>query len=98
MGSTRAAANCALVVAGLVVLTAGAAQARPWTPRAPGVEPKPAHALRTPATWPAEPEPPAPIDAAKFTAAYAHLCGVDAASSKAAVAGQLLTAAQAGKS
>ncbi len=98
MGGIRTAAKCAFAAGSLVVLTASAAHARPWTPRAPAVEPKPAHALRTPTTWPAEPDAPAPIDPAKFTAAYAHLCGVDAASSKAAVAGQLLTAAQAANS
>ena len=38
------------------------------------------------------------MDLAKFTAAYAHLCGVDPSSSKAAIAGQVLTAAQAANS
>ena len=56
------------------VWAARPAIARPWPARAPSVEPKPAHQLRDPATWPAEPEVPAPIDAARFQAAYAHLC------------------------
>jgi murein DD-endopeptidase MepM/ murein hydrolase activator NlpD len=99
MRSIRAAARCALAAAGLVVLATSSVQAaRPWPPRAPAAEPKPAHQLRTPSTWPAEPDAPAPVDAAKFTAAYAHLCGVDPTSSRGAIAGQVLTAAQAGNS
>jgi murein DD-endopeptidase MepM/ murein hydrolase activator NlpD len=94
----RAVAKCALAAAGLVVVTTSAAHARPWPPRAPAVEPKPAHQLRTPTTWPAEPETPVGIDPAKFTAAYAHLCGLDPSSSKAALATQLLSVAQAGHS
>ncbi len=71
------------------------ALARPWPARAPSVEPKPAHQLRDPATWPAEPEVPAPIDAARFQAAYAHLCRVAPDSPRAALATQILTAAAA---
>ena len=79
-------------------LGAGVAVARPWPARAPSVEPKPAHQLRDPATWPAEPEVPAPIDPTRFQASYAHLCRVAADSPRAAVAGQILTAAAAAKS
>jgi murein DD-endopeptidase MepM/ murein hydrolase activator NlpD len=91
-------AQCAFGALVLFAATSSVAVARPWPPRAPAVEPKPAHQLRTPSTWPAEPDAPSPVDPAKFTAAYAHLCGFDPSSSKAAVAGQLLTAAQAGNS
>jgi hypothetical protein len=83
------------VVVGALCLASGVASARPWPPRAPGLEPKPAHQLRDPATWPAEPEVPAPIDAARFQAAYAHLCRVAPDSPKAALATQILTAAAA---
>jgi murein DD-endopeptidase MepM/ murein hydrolase activator NlpD len=86
------------VVAGALCLTGNAAFARPWTPRAPGVEPKPAHQLRDPATWPAEPNVPAPLDAARFQAAYAHMCGVAEDSPKAALAAEILTVATAAKS
>jgi murein DD-endopeptidase MepM/ murein hydrolase activator NlpD len=72
--------------------------ARPWPTRAPTVEPKPAHQLRDPATWPAEPDVPAPIDAARFQVAYAHLCGVAADAPRAALAAQILNAADAAKS
>src|SRR5450755_2126937 len=88
----------AMAAAGALVSAGGAAVARPWTAREPAVEPKPAHQLRNPATWPAEPELPAPIDAARFRAAYAHLCGVETDSTKASLAGQILTAADATKS
>jgi hypothetical protein len=74
------------------------ALARPWTARAPSVEPKPAHQLRDPATWPAEPDVPTPIDAVRFQAAYAHLCGVASDAPRALVATQILTAADAAKS
>jgi len=74
------------------------ALARPWTPRAPTAEPKPAHQLRDPATWPAEPEVPAPIDAVRFQAAYAHLCGVAADAPRALLASQILSAAEVAKS
>jgi murein DD-endopeptidase MepM/ murein hydrolase activator NlpD len=79
----------------------GVAQAaRPWEAREPSVDPKPAHQLRDPgATWPAEPVTPAsPIDAAKFTAAWASLCGVKADSAIAALAPKVLSAAAAAKS
>ncbi len=61
-----------------LVAAAGTANARPWDAREPAHDPKPAHALKNPeAVWPAEPAmPAAPIDAAKFTAAWAYLCGV----------------------
>jgi hypothetical protein len=86
--------GCALVLGGGLLLgSAHPALARPWPARAPSVEPKPAHQLRDPATWPAEPEVPAPIDAARFQAAYAHLCRVAPDSPRAALATQILTAA-----
>src|SRR5579884_652790 len=94
MGGILARAKCAVGALALLVATSGVAWARSWTPRAPAAEPKPAHQLRNPATWPAEPAAPAPIDAAKFQAAYAHLCNLDATSSKAAIAAQVLAAAQ----
>ncbi|HVV49464.1 MAG TPA: peptidoglycan DD-metalloendopeptidase family protein, partial [Polyangia bacterium] len=83
---------------GALVMASGVAAARPWPARAPSVEPKPAHQLRDPATWPAEPDAPAPIDAAKFRAAYAHLCNVPVDSPRAALAPTILTAAAAAKS
>jgi len=97
--STLRCARLVLVALGASLCSwGGVARARPWPPRAPGVEPKPAHQLRDPATWPAEPEVPAPIDGTRFQAAYAHLCGVAADSPKAALAPQILTAADAAKS
>jgi hypothetical protein len=82
------------------VLTPAAAQAaRPWEAREPAVEPKPAHQLRNPATWPAEPEAPAaPLDADKFQAAWAYLCGVAPDSTIAALAPKIIAAATAAKS
>ncbi len=70
---TRAAA---LLVPCLLVAATGTAMAgKPWPPREPTREPNPAHQLRNPVTtWPAEPEAPAPIDDARFTAALAYLC------------------------
>ena len=65
--------------------------------RAPGVDPKPAHQLRDPATWPAEPEVPAP-NADRFQAAYAHLCKVAPDSPRATIAAQILTVAAAANS
>jgi murein DD-endopeptidase MepM/ murein hydrolase activator NlpD len=88
----------ALAAAGALVSASGAAVARPWTAREPSIEPKPAHQLRNPSTWPAEPEVPAPLDGERFRAAYAHLCGVPADSSIAAIAPQILTAADTAKS
>jgi len=74
------------------------AQARPWEAREPAVDPKPAHQLRNPATWPAEPEMPvAPIDPAKFSAAWAYLCNVAPASTTAALAPKILAAAATAK-
>src|ERR1051325_11500866 len=75
-----------------------AAYARPWEAREPAIEPKPAHQLRNPGTWPAEPETPAPLDAAKFGAAWANLCGVAPDSSVAALAPKIIAAAAAFKS
>src|SRR4051812_18282589 len=74
------------------------AHARPWEAREPSVDPKPAHQLKNPAIWPAEPEAPvAPIDAAKFAAAWAYLCGVPADSATAALAPKILAAAATAK-
>jgi hypothetical protein len=81
-----------------LVVASGTAQARPWEAREPAVDPKPAHQLRNPATWPAEPDAPAPIDEAKFTAAWAHLCGVAADSTTAALGPKIVAAAAAAKS
>jgi hypothetical protein len=74
--------------------------ARPWEAREPSVDPKPAHQLKNPAAvWPAEPDmPPAPLDAVKFTAAWAHICGVAADSATAALAPKIIAAAVAAKS
>src|SRR5512134_109835 len=81
-----------------LVVATRTAQARPWEAREPAVDPKPAHQLRNPATWPAEPDAPAVIDEAKFTAAWAHLCGVAADSSTAALGRKIVAAAAAAKS
>jgi peptidase M23-like protein len=83
-----------------LVAAGGTAHARPWEAREPAVEPKPAHQLRNPAgTWPAEPEaPPAPLDEAKFTAAFAYLCGVKEDSPTAELAPKVIAAATAAKS
>ena len=75
------------------------AWARPWEAREPSVEPKPAHQLRNPSKWPAEPEvPAAPLDPMKFTLAWASLCGVASDSATGALAPKILAAAAAGKS
>jgi len=50
------AAGSALIVLASVASASVARAARPWPERQPSVEPKPAHQLRTLATWPAEPE------------------------------------------
>ena len=81
-----------------LVVASGTAQARPWEAREPAVDPKPAHQLKNPATWPAEPDAPAPIDEAKFTAAWAYLCGVAADSTTAALGPKIVAAAAAAKS
>jgi hypothetical protein len=74
------------------------AWARPWEAREPSVEPKPAHQLRNPAKWPAEPElPAAPLDQMKFTLAWASLCGVPSDSATGALAPKVLAAATAAK-
>src|SRR5450755_706741 len=88
----------ALAVAGALVPARGVAASRPWTAREPGVEPKPAHQLRNPATWPAEPAVAAPIDAERFRTAFAHLCGVESDSATTALAPAILTAADVAKS
>jgi murein DD-endopeptidase MepM/ murein hydrolase activator NlpD len=69
--------------------------ARPWPARAPSVDPKPAHQLRSVATWPAEPQVPTQIDEEKFQEAYAHLCSVDPDGALASVAPDMLAAAKA---
>jgi murein DD-endopeptidase MepM/ murein hydrolase activator NlpD len=86
------------IVVAVTWLGGGVAAAHPWPARAPSAEPKPAHQLRDPATWPAEPEVPAPIDATRFQASWAHLCRVAPDSARAALAAQILTAAAAAKS
>lgn len=83
------------VGAALVLWTTSAFAANPWPARAPSVEPKPAHQLRSISTWPAEPNPPDVIDPDKFQAAYAHLCAADADGLIAAVAPDVLAAAKA---
>jgi hypothetical protein len=82
------------LAASLIALPlAGTAWARPWQNREPSVSPTPAHQLlRTLTTWPAEPPVPAPIDPARFQAAFAYLCGVKADSEIAGLAPQLLAA------
>jgi hypothetical protein len=88
-----------VVLSALALAAPRAAHARPWEAREPAAEPKPAHQLRNPATWPAEPEmPPAPIDETKFAAAWAYLCGVAPDSATAALAPKITAAAAAGKS
>ncbi len=96
-GIWRGTFALAVVGAGTLVSMGGVALARPWPARAPSVEPKPAHQLRNPATWPAEPEVPAPIDGARFQAAYAHLCVAAGDSPLVALAPQILAAADAAK-
>jgi hypothetical protein len=81
-----------------LVVASRTAQARPWEAREPAVDPKPAHQLRNPATWPAEPDAPAPIDPVKFTTAWAYLCGVAADSTTAALGPKIVAAAVAAKS
>jgi len=91
----------ALAGASLFALVAApaVAHARPWEAREPAVEPKPAHQLRNPARWPAEPElPVAPLDEMKFTLAWASLCGVASDSTTGALAPKILAAAKAAKS
>jgi hypothetical protein len=81
-----------------LVVATRTAQARPWEAREPAVDPKPAHQLRNPATWPAEPDAPAPIDQVKFTAAWAYLCGVATDSTTAALGPKIVAAAATAKS
>jgi hypothetical protein len=98
MRSSKCGIGAPSLVVGAICLASGVAAARPWPARAPSVEPKPAHQLRDPATWPAEPDVPAPIDATRFQAAWAHLCKVTADSPRGALAAQILTAADTAKS
>jgi hypothetical protein len=79
----------------LLSASSATALARPWPAREPAREPKPAHQLRNPSTWPAEPALPAPIDPTKFQQSFAHLCNVDVDSRVAALAPQILQAATA---
>ena len=78
-----------------IAWTSAAHAARPWRARQPSVEPKPAHQLRSVATWPAEPATPADIDAEKFHAAFARLCVVDPDGAVADLAEGVLAAARA---
>jgi hypothetical protein len=87
-----------LTILGILLGFASAAVARPWTTRERSAEPVPAHQLRNPATWPAEPAAPTPLDVEKFQAAYAHLCGVDGASPAAALAVKIAAASTAANS
>jgi hypothetical protein len=77
----------------LLAGTRSASASRPWSARAPAIEPKPAHQLRNPATWPAEPAVPAPIDPTRFAEAFAHLCNAAPGSPTAALAPKILDAA-----
>src|ERR1043165_5788913 len=82
-----------------VAAAPGAAHMRPWEAREPAVEPKPAHQLRNPARWPAEPEvPAAPLDEMKCKLAWAALCGVASDSTTGALAPKILAAAATAKS
>jgi murein DD-endopeptidase MepM/ murein hydrolase activator NlpD len=74
-------------------LAAAQAGARPWTARRPEHDLPPAHQLRDPATWPPEPQLAGDIDPERFRAALVHLCGARGAEVAAAVAGDLLAAA-----
>lgn len=78
-----------------LVLWSGFAHARPWPQREPSVEPKPAHQLRNIGTWPVEPALPATIDGARFQTAFARLCSVDPQGPVAALAADVLSAAEA---
>jgi murein DD-endopeptidase MepM/ murein hydrolase activator NlpD len=66
-----------------------------WPARAPAVEPKPAHQLRSVSTWPAEPNAPELVDPEKFQVAYARLCSADPDGAIASVAPDVLAAARA---
>jgi murein DD-endopeptidase MepM/ murein hydrolase activator NlpD len=85
----------AVAVAVVLSGAAGVATAaRPWPARKPAVTPKPAHQLRTVTTWPAEPASPTEVDAARFQAAFAHLCSVPADGAVAALAPAVFQAAR----
>jgi hypothetical protein len=93
----KAATLSALLIALCpLVATSTAVAGKPWPPREPSVEPTPAHQLRNPAaTWPAEPAAPAPIDEARFTAAYAAMCNLKAdAPNVVSIAPKILAAAK----
>jgi murein DD-endopeptidase MepM/ murein hydrolase activator NlpD len=45
-----------------------------WPAREPPVEPKPAHQLRDPGTWPPEPASPDIIEEGRFREAFVHMC------------------------
>jgi murein DD-endopeptidase MepM/ murein hydrolase activator NlpD len=77
----------------LISLAAGTAHARPWLPRHPPRELQPAHQLRNPATWPAEPIAPTDIDPVRFRASLIHLCGGRGEAAAASVSDDLLAAA-----
>jgi murein DD-endopeptidase MepM/ murein hydrolase activator NlpD len=85
--------RCGAAGTALLLCSTLAHAARPWAARAPSAEPKPAHQLRSVATWPAEPQLPAAIDAEKFQVAYAHLCSADPDGAIASVAPDVLSAA-----
>ena len=87
-----------LVVFGVLFVANASAYARPWTAREPAKEPNPAHQLRNPATWPAEPPVPAPIDPTRFAESWAHLCNAAPGSATAALAPKILDAAGAAAS
>jgi murein DD-endopeptidase MepM/ murein hydrolase activator NlpD len=77
----------------LVALAPGAQAQGRAVIRRPAADPRPAHQLRDPATWPAEPAVPDAIDAARFRAAFAHLCGAPDDGEVAALAPEVLNAA-----
>ena len=71
---SRVVASAALAATAWV-LGAGSAHAEhPWVARRPPVMPQAAHQLRDVNRWPAEPESPAAIDAARFRVGVDHLC------------------------
>src|SRR4051812_20445637 len=86
-----------VTIAALVFILLGSGavvHARPWPLREPPAEPQPAHQLRTPSTWPAEPASPEVVDDARFRAAFARLCKVDEDGAVAALSHDLLAAAR----
>jgi hypothetical protein len=92
-------AGATLLAVTALIAAPAAAHVRPWEAREPSVEPRPAHQLRNPSRWPAEPDAPAaPLDEMKFRLAWASLCGVASDSSTGALAPKILAAATAVKS